>query len=217
MAGRSNRIKLISFDLDETLVDTRGFEDEFWEEIIPRVISKKHKITLEEAKALTIKSYREVGRDVIEYFRPSYWFKIFKIDEDWLNLANKVRFKIKAFPDVKDALKKLSKKYKLIVITHSIRQSAKFKLDKANIKKFFVNFFSVIDDFKVVKRNERIYLSALKKLKIKPNELIHVGNDYKYDYLVTRKIGIRAILIDRDIKREGKDIIHDLREIESIL
>jgi len=216
MVERSNRIKFISFDLDETLVDTRGFEDEFWEEIIPRIYSKKHKIPIEEVKTLMKKDYRKVGRDRIEYFKPNYWFKRYKIDEKWITLAKKVQFKIKTFTDVKDTLQKLSKKYNLVIITHSTRESTEFKLKKTGIKKFFVKIFSVIDDFKLMKRDKSIYLSALKKLKVKSNELVHVGNDYKYDYLIPRKIGIRAILIDRKRMRKGKDIIHDLKEIENI-
>jgi putative hydrolase of the HAD superfamily len=217
MVERSNKIKYISFDLDETLVDTRGFEDEFWHEIIPRTYSKKHKIPLEKAKKLTKKAYKEVGKDRIEYFMPHYWFKRFKIDEDWITLAKKVQFKIKAFPHVKETLRKLSKRYDLVIVTHSIRKSTELKLKRTELKKFFLKIFSVIDDFKIIKRNESIYLLMLKKLKINPNELIHVGNDYKYDYLIPRKIGIRAIVIDRNKKRKGKDIIHDLRKIESIL
>lgn len=217
MVRKSNRIKYISFDLDETLVDSRDFIDEIWNEIVPKIYSKKHKIPLEKSKKITKKVYREIGRGEIEYFVPNYWFKRFKIDADWTTLAKKVHSKIKIYPDVKDILKKLSKSYKLIIVTHSIKDSTELKLKGVGIKKYFIKIFSVIDDFKVIKRDESIYLSVLKKLKIKSNELIHVGNDYKYDYLIPKKIGIRAILIDRSKTRKGEDIIHNLKKIESIL
>ena len=217
MVKRSDRIKYISFDLDETVVDSRSFIDEIWDEIIPRIFAKKHKISLIEARGIIKRAYEEIGRDRIEYFIPDYWFKRFKIDTSWISLAKKVRSKNKLYTDVKDNLEKLSKKYKLIIITHSIKESAELKLNRTGIKKYFIKIFSVIDDLKITKRDENIYLPVLKKLKIKPNELVHVGNDYRYDYLIPRKIGIRAILIDRSKTRKGKDIIHNLKEIENIL
>ena len=114
-------------------------------------------------------------------------------------------------------LRKLSKDYKLIIFTHTSREALGVKLEKVSIKKYFVRILSVIDDFNVTKRDEGAYRQLLKRMNLKPEDLIHVGDDYEFDYRMPKRIGIRAILIDRSEKKEGKDIIHDLRGIENIL
>jgi len=217
MVEGSNEIKVISFDLDGTLLNTSGFEDAFWHEVIPRIYSKKHKISLDEAKKLTTEAYREVGKERIEHFKPSYWFERFELKIDWKVAAKEVENKIGIFSETKGVLKNLSRRFKLVVVTHSTKESAELKMNKTEIKKFFVKIFSVVDDFNIARRDESIYLTALKELNLKPNEIIHVGNDYKFDYLTPKNVGIRAIFIDRSKNMKGKDIIHNLREIENIL
>ena len=64
---------------------------------------------------------------------------------------------------------------------------------------------------------EKVYRQLLKRMNLKPNDLIHVGDDYEFDYRMPKKIGIKAVLIDRSKEIKGKDIIHDLSEIKNIL
>jgi len=102
-------------------------------------------------------------------------------------------------------------------LTQSPKYSTKLKLKVANIEKFFTKIFVVIEDFKMVKHDENVYTILLKKLNLKPNEIVHIGNDYKFDCHVPKSIGIRAILLDRSNARKRKDVIHDSREIENVL
>ena len=217
MAKRSNRIKVISFDLDGTLVDSRKFDNTFWNEEIPKVYSKIHDIPILEAKKIVLRAYKEIGIDNINWYKPEYWFKKFGLKFGWKKILRDLKHLIKPFPEVKEVLEKLSKKYKLIVLTQSPKYSAKLKLKVADIEKFFTKNFVVIEDFKMVKHDENVYTILLKKLNLKPGEIIHIGNDYKFDCHVPRSIGIRSVLLDRNTNKRGKDIIHDLRDLENIL
>jgi len=149
MVKRSDKIKCISFDLDGTLTDSIGFEDLFWDEEVPKIFSEEHNIPLSEAKRIVLDAYDEVGRKDLNWYRPSYWFKRFKLKKDWRVVVEKLKDGIKIFPEVKEVLKKLSKSYKLIILTHTSREALSVKLEKVDIKKYFVRIFSVIDDFKV--------------------------------------------------------------------
>jgi len=217
MAKRSYKIKCISFDLDGTLTDSLEFEKIFWNKEIPKIFAEEHKIPLSEAKRIVFNAYDEVGRRELNWYRPSYWFKRFKLKKDWKVVIEKLKDRVKIFPEVKEVLRKLSGNYKLIVLTHTSREALRLKLEKVNIKKYFVRIFSVIDDFNVTKRDEEVYRELLKKINLKPKDLIHVGDNYEFDYRMPKRIGIKAVLIDRSEEKEEKDIIHDLREIKNIL
>jgi len=217
MAERGNRIRVISFDLDGTLVDSRKFDNTFWNEEIPKLYSKVNCIPVLEAKKIILKAYKEIGIDNANWYMPEYWFKKFGLKYNWKKILLNLKDLIKPFSEVKEVLEKLSKKYKLIVLTQSPKYSVKLKLKITNIEKFFTKIFVVIEDFNMVKHDKSLYTILLKRLNLKHNEIIHIGNDYKFDCQVPRSIGIRAILLDRSKDKNGDDIIHDLREIENIL
>ena len=217
MVKRSNKIKVISFDLDGTLVNSRKFDNTFCNEEIPKLYSKAHKIIILEAKRIVLRKYKEVGIDNINWYRPEFWFKKFELKNDWKKIMKDLKYLIKPFPEVNEILEKLSKKYEIVVLTQSPKYSAKLKLKISKIKRLFKKIFVVIEDFKMVKHDENVYSILLKKLNLKPNEIIHIGNDYKFDCQAPRNFGIRAILLDRSENKKGDDIIHNLREIENIL
>jgi FMN phosphatase YigB (HAD superfamily) len=48
--NKNYSIKLISFDLDGTLVDKNSFDKIFWEEEVPKLYAAKKGMSIEEAK-----------------------------------------------------------------------------------------------------------------------------------------------------------------------
>ena len=78
------------------------------------------------------------------------------------------------------------------------------------------NFFEVVitsDDAKAFKPDRKIFLLALNRLKIKPENAAFVGNSKK-DMLGAKKVGILAISLSED-----KDVdfrIKNLKELERI-
>ncbi|MBI2128935.1 HAD family hydrolase [Candidatus Woesearchaeota archaeon] len=214
---KQKTIKIISFDLDGTLLDKKGFDSVFWFEEIPRLYAKKKKISIKRAKKFVYGEYNKVGNKRLDWYFPSYWFKHFKLKEDHKIIMKDMKRRIKLFPEVKKVLKKLSKKYKLIVVTTSTHEMNEIKLETEGLKGYFSKVFSVTSDFRMTKKNPDVFLKIIKKLKIKKHEIVHVGDTYEDDYIVPRKAGIKAVLIGRKIRRKGKYIINTLKKLENLI
>ncbi|MDO8740694.1 MAG: HAD family hydrolase [Candidatus Woesearchaeota archaeon] len=210
-------LKVISFDLDGTLLDKERFDNVFWFEEVPRLYSRKNKISLEKAKKFVYGEYHKVGNKRLDWYFPSYWFRHFKLKEDHRAVMRDMKHRIKLLPEVKKVLKKLSKKYRLIVVTTSTHEMNELKLETEGLRDYFSKIFSVTSDFKMIKKNPNVFLKIIKKLKIKKNEIVHIGDDYEDDYITPRKAGIKAILIDRKNRHKGKFIINTLKKLENLI
>lgn len=60
--------------------------------------------------------------------------------------------------------------------------------------------------FHCEKSNPKIYLKTLEKLKVKSHQAVMVGNDIKLDVELPKKLGMKAILLDREKKYASKNI-----------
>jgi len=60
-------------------------------------------------------------------------------------------------------------------------------------------------------------LLACQKLGLRAEELIHVGDHWKFDYLIPRQAGVRAFYLDRSGKSQGEFVLHGLTELEERL
>lgn len=210
-------LKVISFDLDGTLLDKERFDNVFWFEEIPMLYARKNRISLKNAKKFVYREYGEVSNKKLDWYFPSYWFRHFKLREDHKAIMKDMKHKIRIFPEVKGILEKLSKKYKLIIITVSTHEMNELKLETEGLKNYFSKIFSVTSDFKMTKKNPDVFLKIIKKLKIKKNEIVHVGDKYDDDYITPRKAGIKSILVDRKSRYKLKSSIKSLRELENYI
>ena len=44
---------------------------------------------------------------------------------------------------------------------------------------------------------------------------MNVGDDWHFDFVIPRKIGIKSVFLDRTGERKEKFVIRDLRELEN--
>lgn len=72
---------------------------------------------------------------------------------------------------------------------------------------------------KFLKPDPRAFLTPLKKLKVKPEETLIVGNELERDLIPARNLGMEAVLIDREnkIKKAPVRKISSLAELKQIL
>ncbi|MEM4312256.1 MAG: HAD family hydrolase [Nitrososphaerales archaeon] len=207
-------IKVISFDLDGTLV-RKEFTDDFWLYAIPKKYAELKNLSFEEAKALILKMYEEVGQEDLRWYIPNYWIKYLGLKDNIESLAELVKGESIYYDDVKETLKVLSKSFRLVIVTSNPRDFLEFKI-KA-IKSYITESFSCIDDLKSPRKNRDFYLLVCSKLDLKPEELAHVGDDPLYDYILPRSLGINSFLIDRNLNRSNNDRINSLLELIKLL
>ncbi len=72
-------------------------------------------------------------------------------------------------------------------------------LDNAGIKKYDYLFLS--NDVKLNKHNGKIYKYILDKVKIKSNQILHIGDSKRGDYIFPKIYRIKSILIPKRIKK----------------
>jgi len=209
-------LKIISFDLDGTLVKS-SFADKVWLEGLPELYSKEKKIPLKEAKTYIFDLYEKIGETKKEWYDISWWFQKFKLNSSWQKLLYKYKDNIKLYPETIETLELLKEKFELIIISNAKKEFIDIQLKQTQIKPYFKHVFSSLSDFNLVKKTPYVYKQVLNILKVQPDEIIHLGDNFGFDYLSPKKIGISSIYLDRNKKENGENMIYSLSEIINIL
>ena len=209
-------IKVISFDFDGTITKTT-FADLFWLEGLPKLYSEKYNVDLEEAKNFLFREYDKIGKERLEWYDPDYWFNRFNINYSWKKLMEDYSYAIEIYPDVIPTLERLKNSYDLIIISNARREFIEIQMEKLDIKRYFKRVFSTVSDFNMVKKEGEVYRKVCEQVGIDKSELIHVGDDYKFDFLAPRSIGIKAIYLDRKSGRNGNFVISSLEYLPNLI
>jgi FMN phosphatase YigB (HAD superfamily) len=209
--------KMISFDLDGTLIDT-AYTTFVWEVGIPQLYAEKHSVDLAEATSLVKAEYHRIGDSSLEWYDISYWFTHFKFPGTWHDLMEEHRGKIRLFPEVKQVLEDLVRDYDLIIISNAAREFVDLEIREAQIERYFTRVFSTTSDFQEVKKAARVYQKIFEIMGVMLSDVIHVGDHYEFDYLVPKGLGIEAHYLDRNKKRH-KDYraVRNLREFANLI
>jgi putative hydrolase of the HAD superfamily len=210
------QIKVISFDLDGTLTNS-SFVDSVWLKEIPKAYAIKNKISIEKAKIEVLKNYSKIGNEKLEWYNIDFWIDSFNLDIKPQVILNSNKDKIQLFEDVPFILKKLfGSKKRLIVISNARREFLDLEITQTGIGNFFEHVFSATSDFELIKNDPEIYLEVCKICRISPSEMVHIGDDYKFDFKIPRELGINVIFLDRKKRKKGKFTIHSLKDLAII-
>lgn len=209
-------VKVISFDLDGTLT-TEEFDEYIWETAIPALYAEKHQIPFEEAHRRVWDEYRTIPKDSLTWTDVKYWFGRFGFGKGWQEVFEENKSRIGTYPDVEETLAELKRKYKIILITRAQREFIDIKLSATGLGRFFDHIFSTTDFARGVKGGS-IFKRVCKILGIRPNEMLHIGDDPDFDVRMPATAGISAILIDRAGKTDVKSRrISSLKDIFAFL
>lgn len=99
------------------------------------------------------------------------------------------------YSDAKHILKKLRKSYKIGLISNTPQYGMSFLEKRKILKLIDVDIRSY--NAGVVKPHKKIFRMCLKKLHVKPNEAVMVGDTYASDIKESLKLGMKAVLIVR--------------------
>jgi len=124
------------------------------------------------------------------------------------------------YPDAAKALATAKDyKFKTAVVT----TVARFNYEKAFVP--IIRYIDVVmDGYKAgcEKTNPKMYRKTLETLKVAPSEAVMIGDDLEVDIMLPKKLGIHAILLDREGKIQHNPsadaVVKDLNEaIETVV
>jgi len=208
--------KFVSFDMDGTLVDPE-FTDWVWLHGIPSLYAEKAKLPFGEAKHFVVEEYLKVGEGAIEWYDIKYWFQFFQLGDSWRDLMGRYVDKISIYPDVRDILDRLKEKFPMILTSNAGREFIDVEMETTGLRVYFDRIFSATSDFGEVKKTIGFYQRICQILGANPQEIVHVGDHYEFDYLVPRRLGIHAFYLDRSGEKGGDFVLRDLGELEERL
>ena len=205
---KSKEIKLITFDLDDTLwdnmptitraeIDTRKYIEERvgkieWGDLNDFLNLREELIKEDPSIAWDISKLRkEIFRKKLAHVKPQSLRD--EIVEEAFEIFIAKRHEIKLFSGVKESLKNLSKKYILGVLTNGNADIYKFDIGK--YFKFSISSLEAKDS----KPNRAHFDKALEEVKnIAFDEIIHIGDHQINDILFASKLGIESLWFNKN-------------------
>ena len=108
------------------------------------------------------------------------------------------------------------KKYRLAIISNCPNNSVEPVIEKFGLGKYFD---AVMLSWQTghLKTDTELFEETLKKLKVKKENTLMVGDSIPTDIEGAKNAGINAILVDRKGKREWPEKIKDLTEVKNVL
>jgi len=198
MTHSYKKIKVIIFDLDDTLYPEREFAMSGFKKV-SRYLAKKYKLSFS-AVFNILKNDFDAG---IRGKNFNLLLKKLKLSQPELkNLINIYRNhkpEIKLYPDAKKILNFLkNRKFKIALISDGRTKTQKNKLKSLKINNVF-NPIIVSDSFgrKYRKPHQKTFLIALKKLGVKPQEAVYIADNPAKDFIAPKKLWMPTVRIKR--------------------
>jgi FMN phosphatase YigB (HAD superfamily) len=205
------QIELISFDAEGTLV-TPDFSETIWHEAIPALYAQKQGLNFAQAKRCIVEEYGRVGDQRLEWYDIEYWFSYLGLGSSEPVIQSCLN-KICYYPEITEVLSSLAGEYRLVVASGTPLELLHRLLQ--DIKPYFARIFSSISHYKQVK-NPDFYLRICEEMGVKPSQVIHVGDNWQFDFLNARQAGINAFYIDRSGKNH-QESLSDLIQLKRLL
>lgn len=202
--------RAILFDLDNTLLDFFKMKERASNSAVSAMIKAGLKLPRKKTQEELFRKYMKniEGEQVFtEFLKEKKQFDE-RILAAGLNayLKTKPRY-LKAYPEVKHTLQRLKKrKIKLGLVTNAPKLKAYQRLDALGLTNLF--------DFVIAeaqKPKKTAFLKAIKLLKLKPEEILFVGDNPLMDSQGAKSVGMRACLAKYGVRKLRKYIKSDYK------
>jgi HAD superfamily hydrolase (TIGR01549 family) len=210
-AFQMKQIELISFDAEGTVV-TPDFSQAIWHEAIPALYAQKEGLNLAQAKRHVAEEYGKIGDQRLEWYDIEYWFSYLGLGSSE-SMIQGCLDKIGYYPEVTEVLSSLASEYRLIVASGTPLELLHCLL--RDIKPYFVRIFSSVSHYRQLK-NPDFYIRICEEMSVKPSRVIHVGDNWQFDFLNARQAGINAVYLDRS-GRDHQESLNDLSQLKQLL
>ena len=128
-----------------------------------------------------------------------------------INAYVKVKYdKLKVYPEIPSILKKLKKGFLIGIITDAPKLKAWQRLNAIGLDNLF-DIVITLDDTKKRKPHILPFRTAIEKLKLKPSEILFVGDDPRKDILGAKKVGMKTVLAEYDLKKSHKKYLKRIK------
>ncbi|NWG11140.1 HAD family hydrolase [Candidatus Bathyarchaeota archaeon] len=221
------KIKAVLFDLHWTLAYVKKDEEVTEEEISDYLFSRGYEVSPQQLRAawsfVAFVDYPKHGyKSWRSYFSRILWRLKANVDKDTLETII-TRLENRPYRlqwDATDTVKKAKENgFKTAIVT----TIAYFQFKEAikPIKKYF-DFVMTGYEAGCDKTNPKMYRKVLEILNVKPEEAVMIGDDIQVDIFLPKKLGIYAILLDRERKNvecpQADAIVHNLDEaVETVI
>jgi len=122
---------------------------------------------------------------------------------------------LELYPEVDEVTENLGEEYELIITSNAAREFIEVESRVLGLDRKFRHIFSAVTDFGNTKKESDVYRKICSILGVESDEIVHVGDNWEFDYVAPRKAGIRAFYLDRDDSRGGtKEVVKNLKEFE---
>lgn len=219
-------IKAIIFDADKTLytIMTKNAYEALYTYIsketgdTPQNIRIKHKKLIDSIKkesdpkkrsysytiSILLKEYKKDTKDII----------LKALDTFWKNIIED----LKETPTTIKTISELKENYTLAIASDEFIINLEKKIEHIfGSKTGPFSYFITPEDTGTMKPSEKYYEIALKKLKIKPNEAIVVGDSYERDLKPAKLHGITTVLLGATYDNKPDHHIKKMIELKKII
>jgi len=193
---QNNLIKVIIFDLDDTLYEERIFVESGFR-AVSEYIQKRFRVDKEDFFKVVMNILEREGRGYIfDTALRKYNLYRKKLVDKLVRVYRSHKPGIKPYPGVKSLINSLKKKYKLGLITDGLGYVQRNKVKALGLERFF-DFIIYTDDYskRRSKPSSYSFKKALEYFNISPKEAIYIGDDPYKDFLGAKKLGIQTIRV----------------------
>jgi putative hydrolase of the HAD superfamily len=193
---RGKMIKAVIFDLDDTLLDTTGqIIEKGYVKALKEMVKLGLPISFDEAVKLMKKLKKEKGEHIKVLHEICSELKF--NNEKVLNIGLDIYHnywddEVKLFPDTIPTLEKLRQKgLKLVLVSHGRTERQNMKIDVLGIRQYFD--FIIIDTNLEKSEKGKYFREAMKKLNLKPDEILSVGDKITAEIKEANSLGITTV------------------------
>lgn len=192
-------LKAVLFDLDNTLVDFMRFKRLCSEAAIRAMVEAGLELGEEKAKKVLFKMYEEYGiedQKIFERFLKKVHGKVdFRMLASGIAAYRKVKSgSLEPYPKIRETLIGLKTRGLVLgIVSDAPRMQAWLRIAEMSLTEFF-DIVIGWEDTGVLKPSKMPFEQAIRKLKLKPGEILFVGDNPSRDILGAKRMGMKTAL-----------------------
>ena len=196
-------IKAVLFDLYGTIAHVRNpvTDQEASDYLVSRGYEVYPQTFMAAWRFVAFIDYPKYGyKNYRSFLRRVLWRIKAGVDEETLDGLAKLyeRSQFELYPDAIETVEKAKEHGLKTAIVTTI---ARFKFEKA-LQPILPHLDAVVTGYEArcEKSNPKMFKRTLEMLNVKPSEAVMIGDDIPIDILISKKLGMRTILLDREHK-----------------